>query len=111
MPRKTDSEIEQWVLRELSLSKKVSSPEICVLARDGVVSLRGSAQSFDERSAVEEATRRAAGVVGVINEMRVKPFTALLARVSPTVVPAEAFRPERLVHRTANERTVAIATR
>lgn len=111
MPRKTDSEIEQWVLRELSLSEKVCSPEICVLARDGVVGLRGSAQSFDERSAVEEATRRATGVVDVINEIRVRPCTVLRTKFSPTVVLAEAFRPGRLVHRIANEHTVTVATR
>lgn len=85
MHRKTDSEIEQWVLRELMVSKKVHSPEICVLARDGVVSLRGSARSFEDRSAVEEATRRATGVVAVMNELRVKPHTHLLRdEVHPT---------------------------
>ena len=83
-----DSEIEQWVLRELSLSKKVCSQEICVVARDGVVTLRGSAQAYQDKVAVEEAARRATGVVGVVNEMRVKPCTALIERVpfiqSPT---------------------------
>ena len=107
MHRKTDSETEQWVLRELNLSEKVCSPEICVLARDGVVRLRGSAQSFAERSAVEEATRRASGVVGVVNEIRVRPCTALLKKVSPHAVLAEALRPDRIVHRIAYERTVA----
>ena len=81
MPRKTDSEMEQWVLRELSLSKKVCSPEICVLACDGVVSLRGSARSNKDKLAIEEATLRATGVVGVMNEMRVKPSTALIEKV------------------------------
>ena len=112
MPRMRDSEVEQWVLRELSLSKKICSPEICVLARDGVVSLRGTAQTDRDKSAVEEATRRATGVVGVVNEVRVTPCTALITKVSPRLVLAEAFRPDSLVHRIANEHTVArVATR
>ena len=68
----TDSETEQWVLRELSLHEKIRSREICVLARDGVVRLLGSTQSYGDRIAVEEATRGAPGVVSVVNEMTVK---------------------------------------
>jgi osmotically-inducible protein OsmY len=64
MPQKMDSEIEQWVLRELSLSKEVCSPEICVFSRDGVITIRGSAQTFQDKLAVEEATLRVTGVVG-----------------------------------------------
>lgn len=80
----TDSETEQWVLRELSLHKKIRSREICVLARDGVVRLQGSTQNYSERLAVEEATRRAPGVVSVMNEMKVKVPTGLIAERSAT---------------------------
>jgi BON domain len=51
------------------------------LARDGVVRLRGSAQNYQDRLAIEEATRFATGVVGIVNELRVKPCTALIERV------------------------------
>jgi len=81
MLRKRDSEVEQWVLREFSLSKEVWSPEICVFSRDGVITLRGSAQTFQDKLAVEEATLRATGVVGVVNEMRVNSATALAEQV------------------------------
>ena len=80
MTRKTDSEIEQWVLRELSLSE-IRSREVCVFSRDGVITLRGSAQTHQDKLAVEEAARRATSVVGVVNEMRVKPSTAVIGRV------------------------------
>ena len=50
---KTDSEIEQWVLRALSLSGKICSREVCVFACDGVVSLRGSAESSKDKVAIE----------------------------------------------------------
>ena len=80
MTRKTDSEIEQWVLRELSLSE-VRSREVSVFSRDGVITLRGSAQTYQDRLAVDKATRRATGVVSVVNEMRVKPSAALIETV------------------------------
>lgn len=107
MAGKPDSELEQQVLRELSLSKKICSPEICVLARDGVIRLRGSAQSYQEKLAVTQATRRATGVLGVVNEMKVKPSTALIPRVSPGAVLAEAFRQGGISHRIATEESVA----
>jgi BON domain-containing protein len=74
MLQKRDSEIEQWVLRELFLSK-VSSSEICVFSRDGMVSLRGSAESEQDKLAIEKATLGAIGVTGVLNEMKVKAGT------------------------------------
>ena len=80
-----DSKVEQWVLRELSLSDEVRSAEVGVFARDGVVRLRGSAHSYQDKSAIEDATRRASGVVGVVNEMRVKPCAALIQRVKTSV--------------------------
>ena len=86
MLKKKDSELEQWVLRQLSLSD-IRSREVSVFARDGVITLRGSAQTYQDKLAVEEATRRAAGVVGVVNEMRLKPSTALVRRVPFTQFP------------------------
>jgi osmotically-inducible protein OsmY len=86
MGAKTDSEVEQVVLRELSLSENVSSREICVVARDGVVKLQGSAQSDEDKLAIEESIGRAAGVVRVVNEMRVKAVVVLIKRI-PMCVP------------------------
>lgn len=72
---KTDSEIEQWVLRELSLRLQLRSRELCVFARDGVVIVMGSALSYEDKVAIEESVRSANGVVGVVNEIKVKPRT------------------------------------
>jgi len=88
MLRKRDSEVEQWVLREFSLSNEVCSAEICVFSRDGVITLRGSAQTFQDKLAVEEATLRATGVVGVVNEMRVNSATALVEKAPFTLSPS-----------------------
>ena len=87
VPRMRDSEVEQWVLRELSLSE-IRSREVSVFARDGVVRLRGTAQSNSDKLAIEEAALRANGVTGVINEMIVKPSTALIGKVPFIQCPA-----------------------
>lgn len=97
MLAKTDSEVEQWVLRELNLTDQSGSREICVLAREGVITLRGSAESDEDKSAVEKATLRATGVLRVVNEVRVKACTALINRVSASVPPPEVFRPGMFV--------------
>jgi len=76
MLKKRDSEIEQWVLRELRLSKQICSSEVCVCSCDGMVSLSGSAESDYDKLAIEEATLGATGVIGVLNEMKVKLCTA-----------------------------------
>ncbi|MGZ8846102.1 MAG: BON domain-containing protein [Pyrinomonadaceae bacterium] len=109
MPRKTDSEIEQWVLRELSLSKKVRSTEICVFARDGVVRLRGSVHSYQDRLPIEEATRRASGIVDVVNEMRIKPCAALIERVPTSVALTVSLSRGMLVQTVAIQRPVVKA--
>jgi osmotically-inducible protein OsmY len=109
MPRKTDSEVEQWVLRELSLSE-IRSPEVSVFSRDGVITLRGSAQTYQDKLAVEEATRRATGVVGVVNEITVKPCTALVEKVSARVPLTELPSPGVLVQPKAIQRPVVHAT-
>ena len=101
MPRKRDSEVEQWVLRELSLSE-IRSCEICVFATDEVVTLRGSAETHQEKLAAEQAARRATGVVGVVNKMRVKPSTALIKRVPFRLVQ----RPDALVQSKAIQRSL-----
>ena len=106
MPRKTDSEVEQWVLRALSLSEKVRSPEICVLARDGRVRLRGTAQSSREKLEIEEATRCATGVVGVVNELRVKANATLTENELAMVSPKEPLSPGVFVQPIATQRPV-----
>jgi hypothetical protein len=80
MRSKTDSEIEQRVLKELRLSDKVGSAEICVFASNGVVELRGSVTGHKNKSAAEVAAYRADDIRGVINEIRIKPRTTRIER-------------------------------
>jgi BON domain-containing protein len=94
---KTDSEIEQWVLRALSFSGTICSREVCVFACDGVVSLRGSAESSEDKVAIEQATSRAIGGVSVVNELRIRPCTAPIEKVLASVPLAESSIPGVLI--------------
>jgi hypothetical protein len=69
---KRDSEVEQQVLRSLKVDSAVACREICVESQDGVVTLSGTARSYQQRSAVHEATLRAQGVGGVVNTIQVE---------------------------------------
>ncbi|HEY5883150.1 MAG TPA: BON domain-containing protein [Pyrinomonadaceae bacterium] len=72
MSKFSDSEIEQRVLKELSLSDAIASREICVVCRHSVVTLRGTVHSFENKSAATQATKMVNGVVGVVNQIRVE---------------------------------------
>jgi hypothetical protein len=107
---KTDSEIEQWVLRELSSSDRLCSREVCVFSYDGVVRLRGTAQNYRDKLAIALAARRAPGVVGVVNEMRVRPCTALIEKRF-AIVSLTDFMPEMLGNRIGIQPPAAKAAR
>ena len=68
----TDSEIEQWVLRELRFAGKIQSRELCVSAHQGIVTLGGTVPSRVSRVAAKRAALRARGVKSVINNLRAK---------------------------------------
>lgn len=77
----------------------------------GVVKLQGSAQSDEDKLAIEETICRVAGVVRVVNEMRVKPVVELIKRIPRSVPLTEAVRPPMLVHLTPAQYPVAKAKR
>jgi hypothetical protein len=66
-----DSEIEQWVLRELRQQRNGGSKEICVYATDGIATLTGSVRTRYEKSAAQKAALRAAAVIAVVNHLKV----------------------------------------
>jgi hypothetical protein len=73
MSKLPDSEIEQWVLKEIGLTTK-GSREICVSSHNAVVTLRGTVKSNDQKWAVDRAAQIAKGVVCVINDIKVELF-------------------------------------
>src|SRR5215471_13240863 len=80
-----DSEIEQWVLRELARQRNGNSKEICVHAIHGVVTLQGSVRTRYEKSMVQKAALRTEAVIAVINHLKVlRPASS----INPSAIPA-----------------------
>ena len=75
--KKTDSEIQQDVARELSWDTRVSPTEVGVQVSKGVVTLSGTVDSWAKVRAAEKAAHRVVGVLDVANDLSVKlPGTA-----------------------------------
>jgi osmotically-inducible protein OsmY len=72
---KTDDQIRSDVIFELKWDPKISSTDISVTAKDGVVTLTGFANSYWEKEEAEQAALRVYGVRGVANDIQVRPTT------------------------------------
>jgi osmotically-inducible protein OsmY len=69
---KNDSEIREDVAFELKYDPKITSPDIAVAVKDGVVTLSGYAPSYWEKDAAEKAAKRVYGVRAVANDIQIK---------------------------------------
>ena len=85
----TDSEIEQWVLRELQFAGNVESRELCVSAQRGIVTLDGTVPNRVSKMAAKRAALRARGVKSVVNNLRAAPPLPLMG-TEPAVSPPAA---------------------
>jgi osmotically-inducible protein OsmY len=72
MKVRSDDEIRNAVLFELKWDPKITSPDIAVAVKDGVVTLSGFATSYWEKDAAEKAAKRVYGVRAVANDIQVK---------------------------------------
>jgi len=70
--KKTDSEIQQAVLRELKWDTRVEETDVGVEVDAGVVTLTGTVSSWAKRLAAQEAAHRVVGVLDVANDIKVK---------------------------------------
>jgi osmotically-inducible protein OsmY len=84
---KTDSQIQQEVLRELSWDPRVEETEVGVGVDRGVVTLTGTVSSWAKRVAAQDAAHRVAGVLDVANDVQVK-LPGNLARTDTEVAQA-----------------------
>src|SRR5689334_2539093 len=94
----TDSEIEQWVLRELRFAGNIKSRELCVSSHQGIVTLGGTVPSRISEVAAKRAALRARGVKNVVNHLRSVPSSRLRVteRVMPKAGPAtQVVSPQR----------------
>jgi osmotically-inducible protein OsmY len=72
---RSDDEIKRDVEKELAWDPDIDEADIAVAVKDGVAMLSGFARSYGQRRAAEEAAKRVAGVLGVVNDVEVRlPF-------------------------------------
>ena len=69
---RSDDSVREDVLSELKWDPKITSREITVAAKDGVVTLSGFASSLWEQDEAEKAAKRVYGVRAVVNDIKVK---------------------------------------
>ncbi|MEA2202614.1 MAG: hypothetical protein QOI89_3265 [Solirubrobacteraceae bacterium] len=74
-PAWSDDEIRNSVLMELKWDPKITSTDIGVAVKDGVVTLAGFVPSYWEKDAAEKAAKRLSGVKAVANDLEVKLLT------------------------------------
>lgn len=67
-----DSAINQDVILELKWDPKITSNDIAVAVKEGVVTLSGFASSFIEKDEAEKAAKRVYGVRAVANDIQIK---------------------------------------
>src|SRR5258706_7261772 len=81
-PIRTDAAIRESVLAELQWDPKITSSDIALAVKDGVVTLSGYVSSYWEKDAAEKAVKRVYGVRGVANDLQVK---LLSTRTDPEI--------------------------
>lgn len=87
--KKTDSEMEQWVLRKLKSLEDFGSAEICVQCHEGVVRLCGSVPSDANKLAVELAVVQIPGLAGIVNDLKIDSYE--MSETSATLTSSQKF--------------------
>lgn len=67
----SDTTLQKNVIDELAWDPALTSTEIAVAARDGVITLSGDVRTFSQKYAAEKAVHRVAGVSALANELQV----------------------------------------
>jgi osmotically-inducible protein OsmY len=68
---KTDIQLKNDVTEELKWEPTISSTNVIVTAKNGVVTLSGTVPHYAEKSAAERATQRVEGVMAIAEELEV----------------------------------------
>jgi osmotically-inducible protein OsmY len=71
-PVRSDSIIREDVLSELKSDPKITSNDIAVAVKDGVVTLSGYVPNYWEKVEAENVAKRVYGVKGVANDIEIK---------------------------------------
>ena len=73
---RTDSDIKRDVEAELQSDPTIDATDIAVAVKNGVVTLSGFVHSYSEKIDAEAAAKRVDSVVGLANDLEVRPPTA-----------------------------------
>jgi len=92
---KSDSEIRYQVEQALQGDRRFDAGDLSVAVKGGVVTLSGSARSQLERYQAEAVARGIWGVVGLLNEVRMKPAGKSEPLGQGSVPAAATGRPRR----------------
>src|SRR5690242_12332444 len=69
---KSDSQIRQRVEDELGRELGPEASDIMLSVTNGIVTLTGFVRSFNQSWQAESATRRVAGVAGIVNDLEIR---------------------------------------
>ena len=69
---KTDSQLQQDVIAELAWQPLMKVAEIGVTAKDGVITLTGTVDSYAKKTEAEDAAKKVAGVSVVVEQIEIK---------------------------------------
>jgi len=69
---KTDSQLQQDVMAELKWQPLLKAAGIGVAAKDGVITLTGSVDSYAKKTEAEDAAKKVAGVKAVVEKIEIK---------------------------------------
>ena len=73
---KTDLQLHAHVIDELRWDPQANDADLSVSVKDGVVTLRGSVETYPQKYAAERAVERVAGVKAVAEQLDVRPAGA-----------------------------------
>jgi osmotically-inducible protein OsmY len=91
-------ELQERVIEELAFDPRVSSDDIAVSVREGVVTLRGTVSSLNEKWNAEDAVKRVSGVRGIADELIVDlPATHVRSDTDVAVALEHRFKSNPLI--------------
>ncbi|HWC65393.1 MAG TPA: BON domain-containing protein [Thermoanaerobaculia bacterium] len=111
---KTDSQIQQDVLRELRWDGRVKETDIGVEVDGGIVTLTGRVESYAKKLAAREAAHRVFGVLDVVDDVEVRIPGSLtrtdedLAHAVRHVLEWDVFLPETKISTTVSHGLVTL---
>jgi osmotically-inducible protein OsmY len=73
MGTRTDSQIQQDVIKELRWDTRVEETDVGVEVHRGTVTLTGTVDSWPKKLAAQEAAHRVSGVLDVANDIQIRP--------------------------------------